>query len=251
MLHQNCYHQKIFAQINLKVHYPLPYKRLFWDYKKANIDAINLAIKFFNWENALNGKDINSQMELFNKAFMKIFSNFIPNKTKSFRDSDPPWVNDDIKNKIKLKHKDFVELEYFHNEIDNLISKYYQNIKRKLKDPLTSSKTYWSIMKTFLSGKKVPVISPLLFKIVLVTDFQEKANIFNSFFAKQYTLISNNSVLPSKFTYMMEKRIQSIIFSESNVTKILRALDVNKAHGHDNISVRIIALCTNSLIHLL
>ena len=160
-------------------------------------------------------------------------------------------MNDDIKNKIKLKHKDFVELEYFHNEIDNLISKYYQNIKRKLKDPLTSSKTYWSIMKTFLSGKKVPVISPLLFKIVLVIDFQEKANIFNSFFAKQYTLISNNSVLPSKFTYMMEKRIQSIIFSESNVTKILRALDVNKAHGHDNISVRIIALCTNSLIHLL
>ena len=46
--HQNCHHQIIFAQINLKVYYPPPFKRLVWDYKKANIDAINLAIKSFN-----------------------------------------------------------------------------------------------------------------------------------------------------------------------------------------------------------
>ena len=60
-LHQNCYYQIIFAKIDLKVYYPPPYKRLVWDYKKANIDAINLATKSFNWEKAFNGKDINSQ----------------------------------------------------------------------------------------------------------------------------------------------------------------------------------------------
>ena len=36
---------------------------------------------------------------------MNVFSNFIPDKIKTFRDSDPPWINDDIKNKVKLKHK--------------------------------------------------------------------------------------------------------------------------------------------------
>ena len=60
-LHQNFRHQIIFAKINLKVYFPPPYKRLVWDYKKANIDAINLAIKSFNQENVFNGKDINSQ----------------------------------------------------------------------------------------------------------------------------------------------------------------------------------------------
>ena len=104
-LHQNCHHQIIFAIINLKVYYPPPYKRLFWNYKKVNIDAINLAIKSFNWEKAFNGKDINSQVKLFNETLLNIFSNFIPNKIKTFRDSDPPWINDDIKSKIKLKHK--------------------------------------------------------------------------------------------------------------------------------------------------
>ena len=128
-----------------------------------------MAIKSFNWENAFNGKDINSQVKLFNETLLNIFSNFIPNKIKTFRDSDPPWINDDTKSKIKLKHKlhhrylrhkrnkeDFAKVEHLHNEIDNVISKskkeYYQNINRKLNDPLTSSKTYWSIMKTFFNG---------------------------------------------------------------------------------------------------
>ena len=223
-----------------------------------------MVTKSFDWENAFNGKDIKSQVELFNETLMKIFSNFLPNKIKTFRDSDPPYMNEDIKSKIKLKHKsyhrylrhkrnneDFAKLEHLRNEIDNLISKSkkecHHDINRKLNDPLTSSKTYGSIMKTFFDGKKLPVIPPLLFNHVFVTDFQEKANILNSFFAKQCALVSNNSVLSTELTYMTEERIQSITFSEPDVIKIIRALDVNKAHAHDNISVRMIKLCTNSV----
>ena len=86
-------------------------------------------------------------------------------------------MNDDIKSKINLRHKlyhrylrhkrnneYFAKLAFFRNEIDNLISRskkdYYQNINRKLNDPLTSSKIYWSIMKTFFNGTNVPVIPP-------------------------------------------------------------------------------------------
>ena len=55
--------------------------------------------------------------------------------------------------------------------------------------------------------------------------------------------------MPSEFTYMTDECIQSLTFSESDVIKILRTLDVNKAHGHDNISVRMIKLCINSVAH--
>ena len=134
--HQNCHHHRIFAQMNLKFYYSPRDIRLVWDYEKANVYATNLAIKFFGWKNASNGKDINSQVELFNEILMNIFSNYIPNKIKTFKDSDPPWMNDDIKNNNKLMHKlynhylkhqrnneDFAKLEYLRNEIDNLISK--------------------------------------------------------------------------------------------------------------------------------
>ena len=91
LLHQNGHHQITFAQINFEVYYNPPHKQLVWDYKKANTDAINLAIKSFNWESAFNGKDINSQVQLFNETPMSIFSNFIRNNIKTFRDCDPPW----------------------------------------------------------------------------------------------------------------------------------------------------------------
>ena len=119
---------------------------------------------------------------------MDIFSNFIPDKIKTFRDSDLPWMKNDINNKVKLKHKlyhrylrhkrnkeDFASAEDL-DEIDKLISKskkrYYQNISRMLNDPSTRSKTYWPIMKTFFNSKKVPAIPLLLFKGVFFTDFQ-------------------------------------------------------------------------------
>ena len=35
---------------------------------------------------------------------MKIFTNYVPNKFKSFDDQDPPWLNDHIKSKIQQKN---------------------------------------------------------------------------------------------------------------------------------------------------
>ena len=82
-----------------------------------------------------------------------------------------------------------LKVEDLRNEISNLITKsrekYYQRIKAKLNGPSLSNKTYWSILKTFYNGKKVPIIPPLFINNKFVTDFQEKANVFNYFFAKK------------------------------------------------------------------
>ena len=39
----------------------------------------------------------------------------------------------------------------------------------------TSSKTYWSILKTFYNGRKIPVIPPILKEGKLESDFKNKA----------------------------------------------------------------------------
>ena len=188
-LHRNCNQQIIFAKANLKIFYPPPYKRRVWDYRNANVEAINSAIESFNWENTFYGKDIHAQVALFNETLLYFFSNFIPNRTKTFTGSDPPWMTEDIKNKIKLKNKFYHEymrhqtqissllkVEDLRNEISNLITKskekYYQRINVKLNDPSLSNKTYWSILKTFYNGKKVPIIPPLFIISKFVTDFQ-------------------------------------------------------------------------------
>ena len=43
-LHSKCYHKITFCKINLKITYPPPYRRLVWDFKRANISSIRKAI---------------------------------------------------------------------------------------------------------------------------------------------------------------------------------------------------------------
>ena len=82
-----------------------------------------------------------------------------------------------------------------------------------------------------------------------VTDFQEKANVFNSFFAKQCSPIPGSSVLPAKISYMTKDRIKTICFGKIDFIKLIKALDVSKAHGHDGISVKMIKICADPIAH--
>ena len=90
-LHQNFHHQIIFAKLNFKVHYPPPFKREVWHFKKAV--NIKMAINGFSWESSFANLDINDKGYLFNKTTKNILSNFIPHETITFDDRDPPWIN--------------------------------------------------------------------------------------------------------------------------------------------------------------
>ena len=174
-------------------------------------------------------------------------------------------MNETIKSKIKTKDKlfkqyfensrfevDFVLVESLIAEINDLISTkktlYYENLAKKLNNPLLQAKTYWSILKTFYNDKKVPVTPPLLIDGQFITDIQTKANIFNRFFADQCTPLKNDSVLPASQTFLTRSRLCSLNFDEEEILKIIRALNVHKAHGHDEISIRMIKICDKSLI---
>ena len=62
-------------------------------------------------------------------------------------------------------------------------------------DPVTSAKTYWSILKTLLNNKKIPCIPSLFHQGKYVKHFKKKAELFNSFFAKQCFIIKNSRKL--------------------------------------------------------
>ena len=119
---------------------------------------------------------------------------------------------------------------------------------KKLMDPTTSSETYWSILKTLLNNKKV--ISPLFHQGKYVTDFKKKAELFNSFFAKQCSIIQNSSKLPLTLNKKTENSISSITFNRNDIATIIRSLDPNKAHGYDMISIRMLKNLKKRQIYL-
>ena len=118
----------------------------------------------------------------------------------------------------------------------------------KLANPSTSSKTYWSILKTFVNGKKIPIIPPLLVNDNFITNFLEKANLFNEFFSKQCQPLQNNSTLPKSNTYHTETRLNDITFDNEKLLKIIQSSDANKAHGYDGILIRMLKLGSPSII---
>ena len=110
-----------------------------------------------------------------------------------------------------------------------------------------SLKAYWPLVKTFLNNKKIPLILPLYHQGNFVTNFKIKAELFNSFFTSQYSLIKNDSKLPSHLNYKTDNRLLTVNFSIGDIAKTLQNLDPNKVHGHDKISVRVLQLCGNSI----
>ena len=141
------------------------------------------------------------------------------------------------KNNIQLLQ----HLRLLQEKLNFFISVSKQNCYSRMSAKLTkfhkSSKAYWSLLKTFLNNKKIPLIPPLYHQGDFITNFRRKAELFNSFFASQCSLIKNDSKLPSYLYYKTDNRLSAVNFSIDDITKILQNLDPNKAHGHDKIKV--------------
>ena len=247
-LHPKCDHQLIYSKLNLKIEHPPHYIHKISNCNRAGTDLINRAMENCDWPSLFLGKNVHQQDEIFNKTLLTIFHNYIPNKFISCGDKDQPWINEEIKSLIHRKNClyqrqiksgsiDYISLNALTIDISNALSssklKYHERLANKLNDPKTAPKTYWAISKIFVNGSKIPLISPLLVDNKRVTDFLDKANLFNNFFAKQCTSIFSDSAVPVNINFETRERLSSLEFCVHDIVKIIKSLDQNKAHDHD------------------
>ena len=80
----------------------------------------------------------------------------------------------------------------------------------------------------------------------LMSDFKQNTGLFNSFFTSQCTPINTSSKLPV-FAYETKSRLDFVGIKEVNIYLIIKNLTPNKPHGLDDISIRIIKLCSKSI----
>ena len=107
---------------------------------------------------------------------------------------------------------------------------YFRKIAKKLSDSNISSKTYWPILKCFLTGKRVPCIPPIFHENRFITNFREKPELLNSFFVNQCSLIRKNDT-----------------FTENDIGRLINSLDPNKAHGHEMMDICMLKIGGDSL----
>ena len=81
----------------------------------------------------------------------------------------------------------------------------------------------------------------------LFSNFKMKANHLSGFFASHCTLLNNSSKVPES-----QQTVSFLhYFENANIIKIIRSLDTNKVHRHDDISIRMLKLCDLAIIKLL
>ena len=117
------------------------------------------------------------QCKQSSSTITNIMSNYIPHKTITCDDRDPPWINKDINQLILDKnhaYKSYIrndkslqlfsQFQFLQTKLSPLIeeskNQYYTRLSHKLLDSKKSQKSYWSILKTFLNNKKIPCIPP-------------------------------------------------------------------------------------------
>ncbi len=264
-LHEQCHHQIVYGRLSINNLAPPPFTRRLWHYDSANIDAIRRSIEMYQWRESLQSIECpNQQVKLLTEVVLNVCSNFIPNEIKTIRPRQSPWVTKSIKAFLRKKnraYKSFVRNGRpadKYQEIQNMIShsskivedakqKYFSKIGTTLANPATGSKTYWSLINKVLNKVKIPEIPPLLENDIFVLDFSSKAQIFNDYFILQCSTLDTGSEIPGD-PPEYGTQLTNVSITDEKILRIIRSLNPNKAHGWDDISVRMIKVCDSALV---
>lgn len=73
-------------------------------------------------------------------------------------------------------------------------------------------------MKTFVNGRKIRLVPALVVDDKLI--FLDKVNLFNNFFNKQYTPISNDSSVPVSIDFETRERDSPSKVCDDHIVKI-------------------------------
>ena len=259
-----CHHHIVYGELNVKCP-PIPnFTRKIWDYAAANGHAIQQCIETFDWERHLGNLDPDTQAEFFTETLLNIFSNYIPNKELKVRPREPPWMNREVKNALLKNKRSYAKFvrngrrddqkdavqksrEQVGRLIDGAKEAYFSRLGESLCNPTIGPKKYWSMINNLLNKNKFPVIPPLIVNDMFVSNCTEKAALFNDFFVKQCSEIETSSTLPP-CNEVFEHSICDVAITNEEILKIICALDPNKAHGWDEISVRMIRISDASLL---
>ena len=123
-----------------------------------------------NWERLFDKKNLNARVIALHETILKVFRNYVPNKYITVDYKDPVWMNEIIKSKMKAKNKlykqyikngrfesDFVFIESLVNEINDSVSNaknlFYDNLAKKLNNPLLQAKPIGQFLKHFTTLK--------------------------------------------------------------------------------------------------
>ena len=248
--------------LNFKIKREPAYERLVWIFKNANFDEFRERLSNAPWDECFEQDDVDIANQRWTELFLNIARTCVPNRVVTVRPRDVPWFSSSLR---KLRRKLFrayrsakiLPSNYRWAKYRNLRAKYEADLEKaekvynnNLTQSLTvekNSRKWWATVKHMLGKGGDSSYPPLEHNNKFITDNGEKAKLFNEFFISHSNIETKHASLP-EFRYLTDHRLNEIIVSEDEVLDLIKAIDVNKATGHDGIGPRLLKEAGRSIV---
>ena len=245
-------HRCVYAEIKNTQPIQQSFKRTLYIYSKLNEEDFLDKVGNIDWNNVVNSGTVDIAAELFSKTMMDIAKTSMPVKTIIVKNKDAPWITQEIKKLIKKKHNihAFAKLldsvwswnlfKQTRNRLVDMIRNRKDEYQREIENRINSetgfgTKDWWKMVNNFfnrrgLSYSEIPALQDTEKQEIIYLP-EQKAELFNFLFIQQSKIEGSGDILP--LVQDNGLNIETIIFSNEMVSKVIKELDQSKAVGPD------------------
>ena len=250
-------HCTITMTLRFRLHRGTTFKRLMWDYSKADFPGLRDYISNIDWSEILGEKDdIDLAATRWSDTILTAAKRYIPNREVIVRSNDKPWYNSNLrrlKRRVGRCHgraKHYMDDEswaifrrarndYIH-ECRDAESLYESKRLDELSRSSFNTKECWSLYKSVLGIQKKSSYPSLLVNDTAIDDAKVKAETFNLLFAHKAYLDDSDKELPERNIPEGIPTIDHISITLTDVIDQLSILNPSKAYGPDGIGPRLL-----------
>ena len=146
------------------------YKHTVWDFKNANMVALNDALLNAPWDVGFDiFNDIDDIVMYWSSLLMQVASDFIPNRIVTVHPKEKPWVNADLKKMIRRRNllwrrykrsgsaDHYATFKLLRNRVVSLNRQlrnvYYSGLGEELSSPTMPGRKWWKTVKQVTGDK--------------------------------------------------------------------------------------------------
>ena len=257
----SCDHCVVSAVLNFKIKKEKSYKRLVWQYNRANFAEFRNALAESNLDECLECNTIDESASMWTEKFLNIARTCIPNKVATIRPNDSPWYNNTLRRLKRIARRAFRILqrennnaneanykqadEVYHKELDVAEGNYRKSIASSLSNPDKGNK--WHKNVKWLTGRGADTSYPSLnVNNELITDSKDKADNFNEYFLSHSNVDDSNTALPELNT--LDSSLTNIIITEEEVSDQLSSIITSKSTGPDGITPKLLKEAGHTIV---
>lgn len=254
----NLDHFPVYVEIDIEIPRNQTLTKSVWDYNCMDPNLLIANLQQIDWDTIIN-KDIHSAVVDFTEAILGAAKTAIPMKLVQIKSKDKPWVNNELKRSIRQRDRLFKCFKRTQSDIDwhkwkqqrNATSKLNKRLHEnhihsevaKLLENKQSPYKYYQILSKLTGRKNAQLIPPLLDSDgATVSDDNDKAQLFNNYFASQTRLDILTACIPPTTQGRPVPTLDNIVVSEREVLSTLNSLDPNKSTGPDEIPTKILKM---------